>query len=219
MHFVTSLAWEVLGQHILRCILFLAYLDAFLFIAAFQDVLRYFSEGYGQHKMNYILCTDRHEMGLVNTCWGTFCVFAGIEWVWWTQVEIRIVSSLALEGFGQHMFTLHVEISQRTVFSTHVELHYASSLAIDGFCQDLLRFILCPRWHMRGLLFACWTQVQIHFMSSLKYKAHGQRGLRYICVIFRIEGVSSTHVTDFLRCILCHRRHRMCLVKYMLRCI
>ena len=110
------------------------------------------------------------------------------------------MSSLALEGFGQHMLTTHVEISQRMVFSTHIELHYVSSLALwnlsrlveihfvsslarDGFGQHKLRCILCSRCHEKALVnisrdtipfFARMGGVEIHFVFSLEWEGFGQ---------------------------------------------
>jgi hypothetical protein len=60
-------------------------------------------EGFDQHMLRCILCPRWHGKGLVNRCCYTFCVVAGMGWVWSTHVEIHVESSLAWDGFGQNM--------------------------------------------------------------------------------------------------------------------
>ena len=134
MHFVSSLAWEVLGQHKLRC----------------------------------ILCVFWHGMGLGNTSWDEYCVLAGLGWdrstqvemnfAWSTHVEMHLVFSLVLDGFGPHIFwcflyprwngrefvnlwwdAFWVLVGMEWVLSTHVELHFVSSLKWEGFVEHMLR--------------------------------------------------------------------------------
>ena len=60
-------------------------------------------EGVGQHKLIYILCPSWHGMGLVITSCDIFCGVASIFGVCSTNVEIHYLSSIAWEGFAQHM--------------------------------------------------------------------------------------------------------------------
>ena len=135
---MSSLAWDVLGQHKLRC----------------------------------ILCPRCLRMDLGNTSWDAFCVLAGMDWfwsiqfevhlmfsrckggVWSTQVEIHFMSSLAWEGFGEHVLRCIlcprflgiglINSSWDTRFD-HVEMYFKSSLA-----WDMLTLLLCPPWHGKG---------------------------------------------------------------------
>ena len=88
IHFVSSLAWEGIVQHILRCIfcscwqrrgIVYTYIDIH-----FVTLLTLY--GFGQQILKWVL-------------------YPSLQW--WdfsTHVEIRFVFCLALEGFGQHMF-------------------------------------------------------------------------------------------------------------------
>jgi hypothetical protein len=49
------------------------------------------------------LCLRWQGRGLVNTWWDAICVVTGAGGIWSTQVEMHFVSSMAWEGFGQHM--------------------------------------------------------------------------------------------------------------------
>ena len=81
-------------------------------------------------------------MGLVNTYRDTFCVQAGMFADWSKQVEVRVVSLLTWEEFGEHR-----SLAWNGFLSAQVEMHFMFYLAWDGFPQHKLRFILCPRWH------------------------------------------------------------------------
>ena len=96
-------------------------------------------------------CPRWHEIGLVNTCWyslylrwqgrslvntwDAICVVTGVGRSWSTLVEMLFVSSMAWEGFGQHMarciFVLNILCSRwhMRVWSTNVEIHFMYSLA------------------------------------------------------------------------------------------
>ena len=54
--------------------------------------------------LKYILILRWRGRGFVNTCGDKFCVLAGMGGVYSKHVEIHCVSSLAWDGFGQHMF-------------------------------------------------------------------------------------------------------------------
>ena len=72
---------------------------------------------FGQHKLRYVLCAHRHGMCLS------------------THVEVNFVSSLALDGFGQHKLRNNLD------------------LAVMGWVgQHKLRCILCPCWHWMSLV-------------------------------------------------------------------
>ena len=123
---------------------------------------------FGQHKLRYILSHSWHRRGLVNTTFDTYSYIDDMGWVWSTHTEMLFVSSLAWEGFG-----------------THVEMLFVSSLLWAGFRHSRLSY-MCPRWHRMGLVNASWykfclvavmrgvwsTQVEMHFMSSLKWDVH-----------------------------------------------
>ena len=69
------------------------------------------------------------------------------------------------------------------VWSTHAEIDFVSSLAFKGFGQKMLRYILCPRRYIIGLVYTCevafcvvagmvrvWSShVEIHFLSSMAF--------------------------------------------------
>jgi len=56
-------------------------------------------------------------------------------WVCSTPVEIHFVSSLALEGFGQHIFC--VLAAMLWVWSKHVKIYVESSLAGKGMPRNV----------------------------------------------------------------------------------
>ena len=60
-------------------------------------------ERFRQHLLRYILSPRWHGMGLVNTCFETFCFLADMGGVCSTHVEKHFVSSLVRDGFVQHM--------------------------------------------------------------------------------------------------------------------
>ena len=177
MHFLSSLSWEEIGQHMLRYILS--------------------SRWFGQHMLRCILCSRWHRRDLVNACSDTFCVLPGMGWVWSTHV--RCIYTLNM--FGQLIFwcivwphihgmdlvntsldalyvlvcmwlvllthvEMHFVLSQAWhafvqpnlggVWSTHVVLHFESSLSCDGFGTHVLPYILCPRWLAMRLVNTCW---------------------------------------------------------------
>ena len=98
------------------------------------------------------------------------------------NVEIRFVSLLEWEGFGQYMLRC-IFLSSTLAYVMFVQhiLRYILSLAWDRFVQRMLRYIFCPRWHRRILVKTCWdafyvlagmrgfwsTHVDMHFLSSL----------------------------------------------------
>jgi len=142
-------------------------------------------EGFRQHELKYIFCPLWHGKCLVNTCRDTICVLFVMGGVFSTQVEIHFMSSRIwdrlshhnlryiscpcwhesslvntfrdtfrfLAGMGGDAFC--VVACMERVWSTHVEIHFVSLLARKGFCQHTSRYILCPRWHGRGLVNTC----------------------------------------------------------------
>ena len=93
---------------------------------------------------------------------------------WSTHFEIYFVSLLTWDGFGQHRLRcifcprwdgiglvntssdiFYVLAGMEGVWSTHVEKHFVSSLACEAFGQNMLRGILCLRWHRLGLVNTC----------------------------------------------------------------
>ena len=146
MHFVSLLAWEGLT----------CWYAFFVLARKGHKVNTCWHSFYVPAVMGYVCPSLRicwHGMGLCNTKWVTYCVFARMGWVWSTHVEMHFVSSLAWKGFGQYMLRCilcppwHgidlVNISSDTfcvlagmgrVCSTHVSMDYLSSLAWDCFC-------------------------------------------------------------------------------------
>jgi hypothetical protein len=103
MLFVSSLEWEGFSTHVEK------HVESSL---AFKD--------FGQHMFRYTLCSRRYRRGLVITSGDALCFLAGMVGVWSSYVVIHFcslwhlrgffntccinfVSSLAWEGFGQHM--------------------------------------------------------------------------------------------------------------------
>ena len=60
-------------------------------------------EVFGQRMLICILCPSWHGRGLINTCYDTFSVLAGVGGVCSTRVEMHFISLLAWEGFVKHM--------------------------------------------------------------------------------------------------------------------
>ena len=82
----------------------------------------------GQYTLSCILWSRWHWMRFVNTCKDGPCVLAGMN------------------GFGQQMLRyICVLTVMEWVLSTRFEIHFMFSLTDEGFCQNLLRWILCPR--------------------------------------------------------------------------
>ena len=140
IHFVSSLASDAFVQYMLRCILcsrwneiglVYTYWDKFCVLPAMGGVcstqvgMHFVSsltcEGFDQLKFRRILCHCWQEIGLVNTCWDTFCFFAGTGGIWSTQVEIHFVSSLHGRGLIYTSWgTFCLLIIMRCVLSTLV---------------------------------------------------------------------------------------------------
>ena len=91
-------------------------------------------DGFGQHKMKYILCPHWNGRGLVNTSCDTFCVLAGMGW--------------GLVNTCSDAFYVLAVLSW--VLSTQVDMHFVCSLSWNGFGQNMLKCILCPSWHGMG---------------------------------------------------------------------
>ena len=100
-----------------------------------------------------------------------------------------------------------------------VDINFVSLLSWEGFIQHKLRHILCPRWHVRGMLNTCWdafgvlpgigwvwsTHIELHFVSPLALEVFGQDKLRCIlCPRWR-ERIKSTNV-EMHFCICLQRR-------------
>ena len=97
--------------------------------------------------------------------------------VFYSHFEIQFESSLAREGFGQHMlrFILCL-VGMGKVCSTHVEICLVPLLACAGFSEHMLRCIF-------GLAGMCWvwsTHVEMHFVYSVLCVGFVQHVLRYI---------------------------------------
>jgi len=110
IYYVSSQAKDF-GQNILRYILFCLYFgrvlgntcrDSFCVHAVMGGVCSTHVEIYfcprwhGPGLLNkgwYILCRSWYGRGLFNTCLDVFCVLAGMEVVWLTNVEIHFVHS------------------------------------------------------------------------------------------------------------------------------
>ena len=135
-------------------------------------------DGFGQHKLR---CTSRlwsshiemprwHGRSLVNTCWeafyvvyledtssDAFCVIDGMGSVWSTILRCifcpgshrRCLVNTWWDGYC-------VLTGILGVCSTHVIL--MPSLVWDGFGQNLLRYILYPRWHGMSRIITCWDE-------------------------------------------------------------
>ena len=129
----------------------------------------------GQHMIRRIYYLRSHWMNMVNTRWDAFCVLACIYWVSSIHVVMHFVSSLAWDGFGQHMLWYV----------------FVSSLALDVIDHHVLRCILCIPRHRMGLVKTNWdtfcglagigwdwsTLGEVVLVSSLVRK--GQHLLRY----------------------------------------
>ena len=87
-----------------------------------------------------ILLHRWHVRGLVKTCWGTFCVFSGIGWMWSTFVEINFASLHARELFIQHIL--------RCIFFVLI--------GMGGIFPHMLRYNFYYLWHGRGSVNTSW---------------------------------------------------------------
>ena len=147
-------------------------------------------EGFNIQKLIYILCPRWYGMGSVNMSWDAFYIFDGMGRIWPTNVEIHLVYSLALQGFGQHNYWYNLCLLWHGS-STQVQIHLLSSLKgwrlvkrsfgtfcqLDGirwFGQRILRCILCDRFYGRCLVNTCWYT----FCASMAWFGHHK--LRYI---------------------------------------
>ena len=124
---------------------------------------------------------------------------------------------------------------------SHVEVNFVSFLAYILFVQQMLRCILCPRWHMRCLVNKCWeafcllvgklwvwwTHIKLHFVSSpsldglgnhmlicTSYPRWRRRGLDNKCwdAFLCITGLEEGFSQHMLIYVLCPRWYLMCLV-------
>ena len=127
--FMSSPAWDMLGQHMWICILFprwdrrglfstcwdtlcdLAVCNRCHWRAAYSDLAGFV--WLGLFNTCYILNPLCNERGLLNQWCDKFCVLTSLVCVW----------------------------------STHLEKHFVSSLSGEVFGQLMLRYILCPRFH------------------------------------------------------------------------
>ena len=142
MHFVSSLAWEGLVQHLLRIIIcpcrhgrslvntswgticvHVSMVGVWSTLVVIHNVFTLAWEWFGQQRFS------QHF-------WDIFCFLAGIKGVWSTHFEIHIVISLPWKWVGLHML--------RCIWCPH--WHWMC------FCQHMFRFILCPRCHGRLLV-------------------------------------------------------------------
>ena len=192
MYFVSSLTWEVLGQHELRYILCPRWHGKGLVITCFDDFL-----------------SAMAWECLVNTSWDTFCVLTGMRCVCPTHVEVNFVSSLALDGFGQHML-ICISCPRwhgRGLVNTSWDAFCFLSFMGGRFGQHMFRYILCARWHGMGVVNTSWDafyvlagigwdsliQVYKHYMSWLAWEVFGQHKLRYIvCARWHVMGLVNT---------------------------
>ena len=127
-------------------------------------------------------------------------MLAGMGWVWSTQVDMHFLCSMAWVGFSEHKLicilcaswdgmdlvntyrdAFRVLAVMGRVCSTLIDMHIVCSLAWDGFGQQILRCIVCPRWHGMCLVNTCsdnvcelagiewvWSiHIEILFVSSL----------------------------------------------------
>ena len=155
-----------------------------------------------------------------HSCWDTFvaslacdgfvhnllrCILSSLAWYEFRQ-NMNILNTVASEGLVNTLWEAFCGFACTwCVWSKNVEMQFVSPLAWTR--------ILCPRWHMRRLVNTCWNA---------------------FCLLVGKLSVWSTHVNNtkklkhMLSCILCLRRHWMCLHMicllcprwhYMLRCI
>ena len=137
MHFVTSLAWGKVSQHKLRCIFCHCWHDTCL-----STLLR------------FILCPRWHGIGLVNISqlWNIFFVIVGM-----TPVCHQMLRCIFCPRWRNTCYdTLYVRAAMDRLWPTHIMMHFVSSLEWGAFCQHMFRYILCSRWHGRGLVNSSW---------------------------------------------------------------
>ena len=146
-------------------------------------------EGFGQHKLRYILCLRWNRKGLVNTGWDTLCFLALLRYILCTRWHER-----DSDKYGFFRCCLLNGISLVNTFaanyvflSTKFEKYFVSSLAREGLVQHMLRCILC----FAGLGGVWATQVEINFVSSLGWDGFCQH---IFCVIADMGLVWFTHV-------------------------
>ena len=135
-------------------------------------------------------------MGLVNAIGVAYCVFVGMRWDFSKFFEMYFLC-LRWHGIGMvntYWEELCVLVSMVTDRSTHVMINFVSLLAWYNFGNHMLRYILCPRWHGRGLVNTCWdeycapsgmglvyrTHVEMHLVSLLAWDVFCRHMLKYI---------------------------------------
>ena len=135
VHFLFSLAWDDLGQQMLKI--------------RFMSLLAW--DVFGQYKLRHILFLCWHGIGLLNTCWDTFCFLACMGGVRSTHVEINFMPSLAWDGFNQYkLWCILFRRCKGAVWPKQVKGNFVSCLAWDRFSNYKFCYILCPRSHGRG---------------------------------------------------------------------
>ena len=82
IYFASSLTWEGFRQQVLRCI----FMSSLAWVAFDQHNLRYILRPH-LHGETWSTDLEVHFVNLlprgnVNTSWKTFCVVAGMRWVW-----------------------------------------------------------------------------------------------------------------------------------------
>ena len=141
-----------------------------------------------------IFSSSWHGLCLVNSCFDEFCVLSGIGLVCWTQVSITFLSSLTLEGPGQHeMHSVPSQVCERfgnhflrwRIWSTIVQIHFVTLLV--NTCWDAF-------YRLAGMVSICSTQVDMHFVSTLAFNDFGHTNWDAFRVLAGMGGVCSTHV-------------------------
>ena len=110
MHFSSSLARDLFGQHMFRYILWLHWHVEMHLLSSLTW------EGYGQHLLRSILRPCWNGSGLVNTWSDSSCVLSGMKWIQSTHVEITV---WVIAGLGW-------------IWSTHVEIHLVPGWHVRG---------------------------------------------------------------------------------------
>ena len=117
-------------------------------------------------------------MGLVNTCWATFCVLAGMGGIWSKHVEMHFMFfrcyGLALVNTCWYALCIFAGIGW--VWSTQVDMHFHCSLTRKKYGQRLL-IVFCVLADMGWVLS---THVNMHFTCSVAWQGFIQRMFRYI---------------------------------------
>ena len=131
LHFVSSPVLDGFGQHMLICIL----------------CIRWHRRGW-----DAFLCIAGFTRGLVNTCWYTYCVHAGISCDWSTLVELHFVSPPAFGGFfHRRLRYLFYPRSHEMDFFYTSWYPFIVLAGMVGVGLHKLRYVLCQCLHCRGL--------------------------------------------------------------------